>query len=99
MPAAPAAAPAGKRDADPADGDAAEPASAPVAPPARAVEGFVTLVCPPGAADAPISHGDRAFEPYREFGRSGRWLVDVPREAARYFSVGGFKIFDPEAPP
>ncbi|HEY3909261.1 MAG TPA: hypothetical protein VGM07_05160 [Stellaceae bacterium] len=56
-------------------------------------EELVTLVCPPGAADAPISHGDRAFEPFREGGdRHGRWLVDVTAEAAIYFCrTGGFR--------
>jgi len=48
-------------------------------------EQVITLICPPGAESAPISHGDRAFEPYRENGRTGRWLVDVPPEAALHF--------------
>jgi len=46
---------------------------------------LVTLVCPPGAESAPISHSDQAFEPYRQHGRDGLWLVDVPAEAAIHF--------------
>lgn len=59
---------------------------------------FVTLVCPPGAELAPISHGAIGYEAYRELGRSGLWLVDVPREAAAPLCrVGGFKPYRPPA--
>ena len=57
----------------------------------------VTLICPPGAELAPISHGDKAFEPYCEFGRTGRWLVDVPREAAAGLLHGGFAVYQSPA--
>ncbi len=55
---------------------------------------FVTLVCPPGAESAPISHGAEGFEAYREHGHGGgRWLVDVPIEAVdRLTRVGGFRM-------
>lgn len=57
-------------------------------------EPLVTLICPPGAELAAVSHGDRGFEPYREHGRTGLWLVDVPREAAvPLCRVGGFRLY------
>ncbi|HEU0216455.1 MAG TPA: hypothetical protein VFQ90_07335 [Stellaceae bacterium] len=57
---------------------------------------LVTLICPPGAQDAAISHGDAAFWAYREHGRDGLWLVDVPREAAVHLCrVGGFRPHQP----
>jgi hypothetical protein len=59
---------------------------------------MVTLRCPEGAWDYPISHGTRSFNPYRadvtsedtrEFG--GPWLVDVPADIAHHFvGVLGF---------
>jgi hypothetical protein len=58
-------------------------------------QGFITLLCSPGAELAPISHGARSFEPYREHGRTGRWVVDVPPEAAGpLVRVGGFRLLD-----
>lgn len=57
----------------------------------------VTLICPPGAADAPISYGEVAFVPYRQHGRRGRWLVDVPIEAAIPLTDrGGFAPVNPD---
>jgi hypothetical protein len=53
----------------------------------------VTLVCPLGAQDGKISHGDRCFEPYREDHRDphSRWLVRVPRDVAYHLcNKGGF---------
>lgn len=67
---------------------------------------LVTLICPPGAFDYPISHGARDFYPYRadhlassgpEFG--GPWLVDVPPDAAQYFiHNGGFYMAEDKSP-
>jgi hypothetical protein len=65
---------------------------------------FVTLICPPGAELAPISHGEVAYEAYRAAGHPAAptsaprgyeiWYVDVPIEAARYFCArGGFARF------
>jgi hypothetical protein len=61
---------------------------------------FMRLVCPPGAEGGPISHGQFGYEAFREHGPGrGKWVVDVPTEAARYLCWnGGFKIYDPEAP-
>jgi hypothetical protein len=58
--------------------------------------GLMTLICPPGTEWAPISHGRTAYEAYREHGPGrGRWLVDVPLEAAGpLLRVGDFAIFD-----
>jgi hypothetical protein len=44
------------------------------------------LVVPPGAESAPISHGTAQYQPYRadHTDSSGRWLVEVPPEVARY---------------
>jgi hypothetical protein len=50
---------------------------------------IVALVCPAGSTDAPISHDELAFVPYREHGRRGRWLVAVPVEIARHLCGGG----------
>jgi hypothetical protein len=48
---------------------------------------WVTLVCPPGAELAPISHGDRCYEPYREdIHKHSRWLVEVPKHVAIHLS-------------
>jgi hypothetical protein len=49
---------------------------------------LIVLVVPHGAEDAPISHGDKNWEPYRE---NGRWLVAVPRHVALPLcKTGGF---------
>jgi hypothetical protein len=59
--------------------------------------GFITLICPPGAQDGKISHGEVEYLPYRENHSDphSRWLVAVPREAARYFcDIGGFRLLD-----
>ena len=47
-------------------------------------DGFVTLVCPAGAWDAPISQGAVAYEPWHDQ-KTGLHLVRVPEEAARHF--------------
>lgn len=46
----------------------------------------VTLICPPGAADAPISHGAVSYRAYLADHRDPQsaWLVDVPREATAH---------------
>jgi hypothetical protein len=67
-----------------------------------AADGFITLIAPPGAETGAISHGDREFRPYRADHRDAAspWLVDVPAEAAQHLCrKGGFRIFDPAAPP
>jgi hypothetical protein len=63
----------------------------------EAAQGLVTLICPPGAETAPISHGALAWEAYRESGPGrGRWLVDVPGEVAHFLCWnGGFAPLDP----
>jgi hypothetical protein len=60
---------------------------------------LVILVCPPGAQDGKISHGDVAYEPYREDidNPRSRWLVRVPRAAAIHFCrTGGFSLLEAE---
>jgi hypothetical protein len=44
-------------------------------------DGWIVLICPPGAESGKISHGDREFVPYREDVENprSRWLVKVPR--------------------
>jgi hypothetical protein len=57
----------------------------------------ITLVCPPGAQDGKISHGDKEFPPYRKDHRdpNSPWLVDVPLEVGRYLCWNaGFRQFD-----
>jgi hypothetical protein len=58
---------------------------------AALAEDFVTLVCPPGAQSAPISHGDKGYEAYRADRRdpSLAWLVDCPRSVADWFCGPG----------
>ena len=64
---------------------------------------MVTLICPEGAFDYPVSHGEREYYPYRltvdhsyptrEFG--GPWVVDVPIEIYHHFlGPGGFKVYE-----
>jgi hypothetical protein len=64
---------------------------------------MVTLVCPEGAFDYPVSHGEREYYPYRlttqydyptrEFG--GPWVVDVPIEIYHLFlGPGGFRVYE-----
>jgi hypothetical protein len=58
----------------------------------------VILVCPPGAQDGAISEGTTQYFPYREDHTDphSRWLVDVPREAARHFCWNaGFRVLEP----
>ena len=58
-------------------------------------DGWVTLVCPPGAESAPISHGTTAYRSYRVDKASDVWLVDVPIEVAGYLMWnGGFWPFE-----
>jgi hypothetical protein len=49
-------------------------------------DGWLTLVCPPGAQDGKISEGAEEFVPYREnhLNPSSRWLVRVPRHVAQH---------------
>jgi hypothetical protein len=94
--AAPAAAPdaiaaAGRPSAAPAGFAAHHPVPA----------GFLRLVCPPGAEAGPISAaGYSAGEAFREHGPGrGRWLIDLPAEAAvPLLHNGGFHLYDPAAP-
>ena len=60
-------------------------------------EALVTLVCPPGAESAPISHGETAYRAYRVHKASDVWLVDVPIGVARYLTWnGGFYRYQTE---
>ena len=55
----------------------------------------VTLVCPPGAPDYPISHITTKYRPYLADpnDEASDWLVDVPREAADHLlHKGGFRM-------
>jgi hypothetical protein len=59
---------------------------------------LVTLVCPPGAEGAVISHGAVGHRAYLADPRDphSRRLVDVPREAALHLCRnGGFTLLDP----
>lgn len=63
----------------------------------RLPDGWVTLVCPPGAESAPISHGAMAYRSYRVHKASDVWLVDVPVEVARHLMWnGGFYPYEAE---
>jgi hypothetical protein len=57
-------------------------------------DGWVVLICPPGAEAGKISHGDQCWEPYREDVENprSRWLVRVPRGVVAYHlcRVAGF---------
>lgn len=58
-----------------------------------AADDWMVLVCPPGAEAGKISHGDVAYEPYREDIEDprARWLVKVPRHVSFHLCrVGGF---------
>jgi hypothetical protein len=58
---------------------------------------LVTLVCPPGAESAPISHGETAYRAYRVHKASDVWLVDVPVEVARCLMWNaGFYLYEAE---
>jgi hypothetical protein len=64
-------------------------------------EDFVTLLCPPGAEQGPVSFGEVGYRAYPFDPRAAAtpWLVDVPREIAGHFlRTGGFRIWDPAAP-
>jgi hypothetical protein len=57
------------------------------------------LIVPPGASDAPISHGKDSFPPYREdpSDRNTQWLVEVPDHTAEHFCLnGGFQVYEPQ---
>jgi hypothetical protein len=64
----------------------------------------VTLICPEGAFDYPVSHGPQSFFPYRADHKSdyprdwgGPWLVDVPIEVYHHFiGRAGFAVYEPE---
>jgi len=45
---------------------------------------LVTLLCPQGAEQAPISHGTTAYWAFRQHGETGPWIVRVSQEAAPY---------------
>jgi hypothetical protein len=63
----------------------------------RLPDGWITLVCPPGAESAPISHGATAYRSYRVHKASDVWLVDVPLEVARpLMRNGGFYVYQAE---
>lgn len=57
------------------------------------------LILPPGAEDAPVSHGKDCFPQYREDTKdpNTRWLVEVPDHAAQHFCLnGGFQVYEPQ---
>ena len=58
------------------------------------------LVVPPGAADAPISHGTTIYRPYRADHTNPDdplWLVEIPPEHAIHFMHNaGFYPWKPE---
>ncbi len=59
---------------------------------------LMTLFCPPGAEEAPISHRQFNYEPYRR--SDGRLMVDVPRHVAfGLMRVGGFLDASPKPSP
>jgi predicted phosphoadenosine phosphosulfate sulfurtransferase len=59
-------------------------------------DGFVTLICPPGAEQGAISQGATSWEPWHDHA-SGKWLVRVPSEVARHFTWNaGFYLAPPE---
>jgi hypothetical protein len=63
-------------------------------------DGWLTLRCPPGAENAPVSHGAESFRVYREKKDNDVWLVDVPKEAAFHLCRnGGFWPYEPGKPP
>ena len=58
-----------------------------------AAPGYVTLICPPGAEQGPVSHGPFGWECCRDPAYPGRrFLVDVPEYCADHFcrGAGGF---------
>jgi hypothetical protein len=58
---------------------------------------LVTLICPPGAESAPISHGPTAYWAYPEVPGSGngRFLVRVPKYVSFHLlRVGGFTLLE-----
>jgi hypothetical protein len=62
-------------------------------------DGWVTLICPVGAQDGLISHGDRSYHAYRanHLDPQSYWLVDVPLQVSFYLCrVGGFSFYDPD---
>jgi hypothetical protein len=68
--------------------------------PVAAGDGWLILLCPPGAADGLISHGDVSYHSYRadHTVATGPWLVKVPIEVAKHLLWnGGFTIWtDPK---
>ena len=61
---------------------------------------MITLICPPGASDGTIAHGDTQYHAYRanHLDPRSRWLVDLPDHIASHFVVSGlgFWPLDPE---
>jgi hypothetical protein len=58
---------------------------------------FVTLICPPGAQDAPISEGTTAYTPFPETPGDprSRWLVCVPQGVAMHLCWNaGFRVLE-----
>jgi hypothetical protein len=63
--------------------------------PAAGAVGFVNLVCPSGAENGPVSHGEQAWEAFRATHRGRRlWLVRIPVHIYRHFvdSGAGFAL-------
>jgi hypothetical protein len=58
-------------------------------------DGWVVLICPAGAQDGKISHGDREFAPYREDVENprSRWARSGPAGRGRVSSVPGRRVF------
>jgi hypothetical protein len=57
---------------------------------------MIVLICPRGAENGAISHGDREFTPWREniHDPHSKWLVAVPKELARFFCFNaGFFVY------
>jgi hypothetical protein len=57
----------------------------------------VTLLCPPGAEQAPVSHGDVGYRAYLADHRDplSPWYVDLPRSISDHFLRAGFKLIGP----
>jgi hypothetical protein len=62
---------------------------------ANSPDGFVTLIAPPGAQDAPVSFGATGYQCFPETPGDprSRWLVRVPAYTVQHFlGVGGFVV-------
>jgi hypothetical protein len=62
------------------------------------VDGYVSLICPPGGQENLASHGAFGWQAYPDPGNPGRWLVDVPAAVAPFFcnGVAGFVALERE---